>query len=92
MLSTSLRTGKKCDTFCKFACNNSPTREGDVMQEVMGTVTEKQKEILLRGLRFVRSSVKLGMSTPTEEVETKRATDLEQVEALIAQIDAITPG
>lgn len=59
------------------------------MQEVLNGVTEKQKDLLLRGLRFVRSSVKLGMSTPTEAEVTKRAEDLQQVETLIGQIEAI---
>lgn len=57
------------------------------MQEVMNGVTEQQKDIILRGLRFVRSSVMLGMSTPTEEANESRAKDLQQVEALIAQIN-----
>ena len=59
------------------------------MQEVLNGVTEKQKDLLLRGLRFVRSSVKLGMSTPTEAANTQRADDLQQVETLIGQIEAI---
>lgn len=59
------------------------------MQEVIGDVTAQQKELLLRGLRFVRSSVKLGMSLPTEEIDSQRSADLQQVEALIAQIDAV---
>jgi hypothetical protein len=59
------------------------------MQEVMNGVTEQQKDLLLRGLRFVRSSVKLGMSTPTAENNDSRSSDLQQVEALIAQIDSL---
>ncbi len=59
------------------------------MQEVMNGVTEQQKDLLLRGLRFVRSSVKLGMSTPTAENNESRSSDLQQVEALIAQIDSL---
>ncbi|MFK7821198.1 MAG: hypothetical protein AB8G99_20960 [Planctomycetaceae bacterium] len=59
------------------------------MQELMNGVTEQQKDLLLRGLRFVRSSVKLGMTTPTESSDAARMTDLQQVEALIAQIDSI---
>lgn len=62
------------------------------MQEVMNSVTEQQKDLLLRGLRFVRSSVKLGMSTPTEQNDCARSADLEQVEALIAQIDSLGTG
>ncbi len=59
------------------------------MQEVLSGVTEQQRDILLRGLRFVRSSVKLGMSNPTPEADEARANDLKQVEALIAQIDGV---
>ena len=62
------------------------------MQEVLSGVTEKQKDLLLRGLRFVRSSVKLGMTTPTDDVVAKRRDDLQQIEALIGQIEAIAPG
>ena len=67
-------------------------QKAKVMQEVLSGVTEKQKDLLLRGLRFVRSSVKLGMTTPTDDVVAKRADDLQQVEALIGQIEAIAPG
>ncbi len=62
------------------------------MQDVMGGVTETQKDLLLRGLRFVRSSVKLGMDNPTDETDSRRATELQQVEALISQIDSLNPG
>ena len=58
----------------------------------MNGVTEQQKELILRGLRFVRSSVKLGMATPTESADAGRASDLKQVEALIDQIGAISTG
>jgi len=67
-------------------------QKAKVMQEVLSGVTEKQKDLLLRGLRFVRSSVKLGMTTPTDDVVAKRTDDLQQVEALIGQIEAIAPG
>lgn len=50
-------------------------------------VTEEQKTLLLRGLRFVRSSVKLGMSVPSEEADAQRAADLREVEELIARLD-----
>lgn len=59
------------------------------MQEVINGVTDQQKELLLRGLRFVRSSVKLGMSSPSDKASEDRPSDLAQVEALIAQIDSI---
>ena len=62
------------------------------MQDVMGGVTETQKDLLLRGLRFVRRSVKLGMDNPTDETDSRRATELQQVEALISQIDSLNPG
>lgn len=62
------------------------------MQEVIGELTDKQRELILRGLRFVRSSVKLGMTTPTEDSEAARASDLQEVEALIARLEEAAKG
>ncbi len=88
MMETSLlRTGNSCDTFFQSECLQ---HQGRVMQQVLSSVTEKQKDLLLRGLRFVRSSVKLDMSTPSEAADNQRAEDLQQVEALIGQIEAIS--
>lgn len=61
--------------------------KAEAMQEVVSGVTEQQKDMLLRGLRFVRSSVMLGMSNPSAESSEARSKDLKQVDALIAQLN-----
>lgn len=46
-------------------------------------VTKEQKEILLRGLRFVRSSAMLNMNDlPTPESEEERRSEIRQVTEL----------
>lgn len=46
-------------------------------------VTKEQKEILLRGLRFVRSSAMLNMNDlPTSESEEERRSEIRQVTEL----------
>lgn len=51
-------------------------------------ISPEQRELLLRGLRFVRSSVLLRPSEPTEEDRQQRETELQAIEALARQLDA----
>ena len=49
------------------------------------SLTQRQQEILLRGLRFVRNSVALDMVEPTNEVDTARR----QQYAEIAELESL---
>lgn len=51
-------------------------------------VTKDQKEILLRGLRFVRSSIMLDINDlPTAESREERSSSLRQVVELTEQVN-----
>ena len=45
-----------------------------------------EREILLRGLQFVRSSVQLNVYDPTEENERSRADQIREVDELIERL------
>jgi len=49
-------------------------------------LTDQQREILLKGLRYVRSSVMLEIHEPSPERERQRAEKLEQINALVQQL------
>jgi hypothetical protein len=56
------------------------------MNEVRLPISAKQREILLRGLRFVRNSVALEMLDYTPEVEAERKrqyAEIRELESLI---------
>lgn len=42
----------------------------------------EQRDVLLRGLRFVRRSIMLNQADPTPKYVEQRSSDLQQVEAL----------
>ena len=47
-------------------------------------LSERQRELLLQGLRYVRSSVKLDIDDlPTAEKRTKRESRLEEIASLV---------
>lgn len=50
-------------------------------------LTKPQKELLLRGLRYVRSSVLLEPREPCEEVDTDRRAQLDQISQLVSQLN-----
>jgi len=47
----------------------------------------QERDILLRGLRHVRSSIALAVCDPTPESEEQRDRDLQHVEELIARLN-----
>lgn len=56
------------------------------MKSALMEMTPKQQEILLRGLRFVRSAVALDMPEFTDELEADRCrqyAEIAEVEALV---------
>lgn len=55
-------------------------------------INPEQREILLRGLRYVRSSVLLTVSEPDEEPATTREEQLRQIEELVEQLRSVRPA
>ena len=51
-------------------------------------LTNEQRELLLQGLRFVQSNIRLDMRIPTPESDRQRAQNLREVAELIAQLDS----
>lgn len=54
-------------------------------------LTKQERELLLRGLRYVRSSVLLEIYDP-EDAQTDRAEQLREIESLVAQLNGQTPS
>lgn len=49
-------------------------------------LSKDQVEIVLRGLRFVRSAISMELTEYTEEGATKRSRQLREVDALVRQL------
>jgi len=59
------------------------------MSELMTLeLTSQQRDVLIRGLRYVRSSVMLSTQDPTPELDQARAGELRQ----LAELTAILKG
>jgi hypothetical protein len=54
-------------------------------------LNESQRELLLRGLRYVRSSVLLEVVDPTPEVEAERSNQLQQINTLVGRLNSASP-
>ncbi|HEX4072080.1 MAG TPA: hypothetical protein VHX68_12940 [Planctomycetaceae bacterium] len=55
-------------------------------------LTKQQRELLLRGLRFVRSSVVLEVREPSPEVDVDRATQVREINHLVEQLEGSRPA
>jgi hypothetical protein len=55
-------------------------------------LTDQQREILLRGLRFVRSAVALEVYDPTPELEAERSTKLQEIRQLAEYLEGVRPA
>jgi hypothetical protein len=55
-------------------------------------LTEPQREILLRGLRFVRSSVALDVHASTPELDAERTTKLREIRQLAEYLEGVRPA
>lgn len=49
-------------------------------------LTSEQKELVLRGLRFVRSSISMELVQPSDETDVKRAAQLREVDQLVGEL------
>jgi hypothetical protein len=50
-------------------------------------LTNQQRDLLLRGLRFVRSAVALEIREPSPEVDADRATQMREIGRLVEQLE-----
>jgi len=50
--------------------------------------TDKDREVLLRGLRYVRSSIMLETRDPTEEDEARRGEQLQGIANIVERLNA----
>jgi hypothetical protein len=55
-------------------------------------LTKQQRELLLRGLRFVRSAVMLEVREPSAEVDTDRANQVREIGRLVEQLEGSRPA
>ena len=55
-------------------------------------ISQHEREILLQGLRFVRSYVMLEIRDPSPEADEQRARKLKEIDALSAQLQAQNPA
>jgi hypothetical protein len=55
-------------------------------------LNKQQREILLRGLRFVRSAVMLDIREPSAEVDADRATQVREIGRLVEQLEGSRPA
>ena len=55
-------------------------------------LTSKQQDLLIQGLGYIRSSVKLRRENPTPEENQKRLEELEELLQLCSLIEGTTPA
>jgi len=55
-------------------------------------LTKQQRELLLRGLRFVRSAVMLEVREPSAEVDSDRAAQVREIGRLVEQLEGSRPA
>ena len=55
-------------------------------------LTARQHELLMRGLKFVRSSVALNMEVPSDDLDAARSRDYEELDALESQLETSKPS
>ncbi len=63
------------------------------MSETMSVgLTEEQREILLKGLRFVRSAVALEVYYSTPETDAQRSSKLKEIRQLAEYLEGVRPA
>jgi hypothetical protein len=55
-------------------------------------LTEEQREILLKGLRFVRSAVALEIYDSTPETDAQRSSKLREIRQLADYLEGVRPA
>lgn len=54
-------------------------------------LTETQRDVLLRGLRYVRSSIMLDVRDPNPEDESRRSDELQEISQLVDRLNSVVP-
>lgn len=54
-------------------------------------LTQTQRDVLLRGLRYVRSSIMLDVRDPNPQDEARRSGELQEISQLVDRLNAVTP-
>ena len=71
------------------AFRDSHTGECNFMSNTVSVaLSEQQCEILLRGLRYVRSSLIFDVRDPDEKLDPERASELKEIAALSDQLSS----
>ena len=52
-------------------------------------LTKRERDLLLRGLRYVRSSLILDVRDPDPELDTDREDQLQQIQLLVDQLNGV---
>ncbi len=54
-------------------------------------LTSQERDILVRGLRYVRSSIMLELRDPSKEDERRRACQLDEIQNLSQRLESTDP-
>jgi len=58
-------------------------------ENVTVALTKRDRDILLRGLRYVRSSLMLDVHDPDPELDADRENQLQQIQSLVDQLNGV---
>ncbi len=58
-------------------------------ENVTVALTKRDRDILLRGLRYVRSSLMLDARDPDPELDADRENQLQQIQSLVDQLNGV---
>lgn len=61
-------------------------------ETVVVELTKEQRDLLLRGLRFVRSSVLLKTRQPSAEVTAERLQNIDAISVLVDELNGARPA
>lgn len=50
-------------------------------------LSPEQKELILRGLRFVRSAISMELCDPSDQSDARRAAQLREVDSLVRELN-----
>ena len=63
-----------------------------VSDKVVVELTKEQRDLLLRGLRFVRSSVLLATREPSPAITAERLNSIEAISELVDELNGTRPA
>lgn len=57
-------------------------------ENVIVELSDQQREVLLQGLRYVKSSIRLHVCDPTEDSVEQRQSQISEIESLVDHLNA----